>query len=407
MHSSSNRILNLVVDQRFQKCPDGSVWSHTPPTYPFFEQMLQVFDRVRVIARTSMVDYVPERTRRVDGPRVEVFPVPSYTGPFQYMRQRAAVSAAVDRVAQMDGAFLLRIPSQTGFMVASRLEQMNRPYATELLTDPYDFFAMGVSSHSLAYFFRPYFCRRSKDLCARAVAANFVTGSRTRAAHPTPVARWNSSISDVDLPPEAFLEAGCRQAGKRLELINVGFLDLLYKGQDGLIRALGQCARAGLDFGLTFAGDGENRHKLIALAAAQGIADRVRITGPLGGPQEVRDWLAKSDLFVLPSRAEGIPRALLEAMAAGLPAICSNVGAMPDLIEERWVVRPGDDGQLAARILEFAASRSEWAAMGQRNQSVVRSFENAKLLPQRLDFYRAVREACAENSNTKEILNAP
>lgn len=406
MQSSSNGILNLVVDQRFQQCPDGSVWSHTPPAYPFFEQMLQVFDRVRVIARTSVVDHVPSRTRRVDGPRVEVVPVPSYTGPFQYVRQRAAVAAAVDRVAELDGAFLLRIPSQTGFMVANRLEQMGRPYATELLTDPYDFFAMGVSSHGLAYFFRPYFCRKSKELCTRAVAANFVTGSRTRAAHPTPAAQWNSSISDVDLPPEAYLDARVSVPGQRLELINVGFLDLLYKGQDVLIRALGQCAQAGLDFGLTFAGDGENRHKLVALAAAYGIADRVKITGPLGGPQEVREWLAKSDLFVLPSRAEGIPRALLEAMAAGLPAICSNVGAMPDLIEQRWVVRPGDEGQLAARILDFAAAREEWAAIGKRNQDAVREFENAKLLPQRLDFYRAVREACAGHSKAKEILNA-
>jgi phosphatidylinositol alpha-1,6-mannosyltransferase len=406
MPPSKSGTLNLVVDQRFLQSPNGAVWSHSPPAYPFFEQALEVFDRVRLIARTSAISVTPANARRVDGPAVEVMPVPSFVGPFQYLRKRSAVSATLDRIARLDGAFLLRIPSQTAFLIASRLDHLHRPYAVELLTDPHDFFAPGVSAHGLAYLFRPYFCRRSRETCARSVAANFVTGSRTLAAHPTPRALWNGNVSDVDLPAEAFPTLSRRRPDRPLAIVTVGFLDLLYKGQDLLIRSLATCHRQGLDFRLSFVGDGENRPRLLALASSLGIGGRVHITGPLGGPTEVRAHLEQSDLFVLPSRAEGIPRALLEAMAAGLPAICSNVGAMPDLLPSRWVIPASDEAALGAKLMEFAKHRDLWPELGAQNQLAARAFERSILRPQRKAFYEAVHNGCQLWSLPGEIPHA-
>ena len=406
MPASNSKVLNLVVDQRFLQSPDGAVWTHSPPAYPFFEQALEVFDYVRLIARTSQVPAQLESARRVDGPGVELIPIPSYIGPFQYLRRRAAVSASLEHISRLDGAFLFRIPSQTAFLLASRLDELRRPYAVELLTDPHDFFAPGVSPHGLAYLFRPYFCRRSRQLCCNAVAANFVTGARTRAAHPTPRAIWSGNISDVDLPPEAFPVIESKPANQPLSIVTVGFLDLLYKGQDLLIRSLASCRGHNLDFHLTFVGDGENRHRLLALAASLGIGDRVSITGPLGGPSEVRAHLQRSDLFVLPSRAEGIPRALLEAMAAGLPAICSNVGAMPDLLLPEWVIPAGDQAALTGRILQFALRRQHWSAIGARNQETARAYERSVLRPQRKAFYESVRDGCLSQGLPGELPHA-
>lgn len=406
MPANSERILNLVVDQRFQQSPDGRVWSHTPPTYEFLDLALEVFDHVRVIGRTAAVHTPPPNARRVDGPGVELVAIPSYIGPFQYLRQCVNISSVLARIAQLDGAFLLRIPSQTCFLLASRLERLQRTYTVELLTDPYDFFAPGVSPHGLAHLFRPYFCRRSRELCARSIAANYVTGSATRAANPARSAQWSGSISDVDLPVEAFLAPRIRVPGEPIEIISVGFLDLLYKGQDLLIRSLARCREKGLDFRLTFAGDGESRPRLLELAASTGIGDRVHVTGALGGAAQVRSWLERSDLFVLPSRAEGIPRALLEAMAAGLPAICSNAGAMPDLLPARWIVPSGSEDLLTQKLMEFSQVPDLWPELALANQASARSFERSVLRPQRKQFYEAVRDYSIGSTRRQDLLHA-
>ena len=394
------RALNIVVDQRFKTSPDGGVWSHTPPTYDFFEAALASFDELRIIARCSAVAAQPDHAKLVNGPRVHVIPVPGYIGPLQYLQRRADIAKTLAKIARMDGAFLLRIPSQVAFLLAELLEAQGRTYAVELLTDPHDFFAPGVSPSGLAYLFRPYFCRRSRELCSRAITANYITGSATRAANPARAAKWVGSVSDVDLPPESFLTSGIAPPSRPLQIVTVGFLDLLYKGQDLLIRSLAHCGRIGLDFRLSIVGDGQSRQHLMNLARAQGVADRVVITGALGGATQVRSYLERSHLFVLPSRAEGIPRALLEAMAARLPAICSNVGAMPDLLDPQWIVPARSEAALSQKIMEFSRMPERWQAIGFRNQQAASSFERNQLWPKRKEFYEAIRNSSSEATSS-------
>lgn len=405
MPASTGQTLNMVVDQRFLRASDGSVWTHTPPDYSFLRQALEVFSRVRVIARTTDVDQCPKHARRLDGPDVELVAVPSYVGPFQYLRRRSSIASLIPQIAKLDGAFLLRIPSQTAFLVAAQLERNRRRFAVELLTDPHDFFAPGVSSHGLAYLFRPYFCHQSRLLCSKAEAVNFITGSKTRSTHPTPAARWVGGVSDVDLPAEAFLPLRKQRQPGPIRVISVGFLDLLYKGQDLLVRAAANLHRQGIEMELTFAGGGENASFLLNLADALGIQGKVRVTGPLGGAQQVRELLGQSDLFALPSRAEGIPRALLEAMAAGLPALVSEAGAMPDLVESQWVVPAGDEAALTRKLVELCQSSERWFEVGCRNQGVAEAYERSRLLPQRREFYESIRDHCALSTSREFISN--
>jgi glycosyltransferase involved in cell wall biosynthesis len=386
--------LNIAIDQRLYVAPDGEVWTQGNPTYDFLSLALSVFSKVRVIARACS-EFLPAGLRRLEGPGVTAIPLPDFRGPFAYWKQRKPVQAAIRSAALLDGAFLLRIPSQCGFLLAEELERREAPYAVDLLTDPDAFFAPGVSPHGLAAFFRLYFTRRCRHLCARAIAANYITGARTRAAYPAHSAAWVSSISDVELPEAAFLPLNRPSSPRPLRIINVGFLDLLYKGQDLLIGALADCHAAGLDFQLTFAGDGQYRERLLNLAATLGIGDRVHVTGPLAGSAAVREQLAQSDLFILPSRAEGIPRALLEAMAAGLPAITSDAGAMADLISPRWVVPVGSRAALAQKILEFSSVPAEWPQIGAANQQRALAFQSSSLHPQWIRFYQAIQEATA------------
>jgi glycosyltransferase involved in cell wall biosynthesis len=102
--------------------------------------------------------------------------------------------------------------------------------------------------------------------------------------------------------------------------------------------------------GLVAAGTGQLRDALASRAAALGIADAIELAGFVA---DVGALLAASDCMVMPSASEGMPMAILEAMAARVPIVASRVGAIPEMVrhqEEALLVPPGDAAALAAAV---------------------------------------------------------
>jgi len=101
--------------------------------------------------------------------------------------------------------------------------------------------------------------------------------------------------------------------------------------------------------------------------AQQGLQKRVELVGPAVGEAKFR-WLRQADIFVLPSYAEGVPISMLEALAAGLPAIITPVGGIPSVLRDRehaLFVPPGDQGALNTAITELAGDANMRARMGE------------------------------------------
>ena len=98
-------------------------------------------------------------------------------------------------------------------------------------------------------------------------------------------------------------------------------------------------------------GDGPDRSSISAAVADAGLGDRVELLGDRG---DVRNLLARSDIFVLATLSEGMPLALLEAMAEGLPAVASSVGGVPEIVQdgENGLLVPAGDAAALARALQ-------------------------------------------------------
>jgi glycosyltransferase involved in cell wall biosynthesis len=133
---------------------------------------------------------------------------------------------------------------------------------------------------------------------------------------------------------------------------------------------------------LVLAGNGDLegvRRMAAPLNAGQkaGKVDRVRVLSWIDAHERDR-LLAESDVFVLPSYAEGLPMSLLEAMAAGLPSITTGVGGIPDVFThgvEGSIVRPGDRAQLTAAMAQFITDESARLTAGRRAQERARAFD--------------------------------
>lgn len=140
------------------------------------------------------------------------------------------------------------------------------------------------------------------------------------------------------------------------------------KGVDELLAALAAPALEGLAWQATIAGNGEvERYR--ARAEALGLGDRVRFAGWVD-EAGTRALLAEADLFTLPSRNEGLPMAIIEAMAYGLPVVATPVGAITDAVREGetgLLVPPGDAPALAqalARLVGDPGLRRQLGAAG-------------------------------------------
>lgn len=135
------------------------------------------------------------------------------------------------------------------------------------------------------------------------------------------------------------------------QLVSVGRLTPA-KGQVLLVQACAQLRDNGVPFHLTVVGDGPDRPRVEAEIAKFHLHAQVTLTGSLT-QEGVRAALARSDAFVLPSLAEGIPVVLMEAMASYVPCISTPVNGIPELIEHGHtglLATPGDVDSLVTQL---------------------------------------------------------
>jgi glycosyltransferase involved in cell wall biosynthesis len=168
----------------------------------------------------------------------------------------------------------------------------------------------------------------------------------------------------------------------------VGSLAQLYKAPDVLIDAVAVCVRAGVDLRLRIVGDGKHRAELEARASARGLGERVAFCGQLTQGDAVRRELDGADVFVLPSRTDSLPRAMIEAMARALPCVGSTVGGIPELLPPDALVPPGDAGSLARKLREVVADPARMSLMSAANLQKAREYTTEVLRPQRISFYK-------------------
>ncbi len=155
------------------------------------------------------------------------------------------------------------------------------------------------------------------------------------------------------------------------------------KGHEWLVRAARLMAQVRPDVLVAIAGDGPLHGHLQSLAISLGITSNVRF---LGFRRDIPGLLSAADIFVMPSLSEGLPLAILEAMAAGVPVVATAVGGVPELIrpgDTGWLVQPRNEDELARALLEVSADttvRSRVAHAAQRlctEQYALRTTVNA------------------------------
>ncbi|MEW5983886.1 MAG: GT4 family glycosyltransferase PelF [Acidobacteriota bacterium] len=159
--------------------------------------------------------------------------------------------------------------------------------------------------------------------------------------------------------------------------VTIGRLDPI-KDQQTLLRAARLVVDREPQFQLDIVGDGPSRRELEALGRTLELAGHVRF---LGYRQDVGPLLAGPDFFVLSSISEGLPLALLESMAAGLPAVATDVGGNREVVvpgETGYLVPAGSPEALADGMLTMLADAAAIARMGRAARARIESHFNLR-----------------------------
>ncbi|MGC8791760.1 MAG: glycosyltransferase [Bryobacteraceae bacterium] len=201
-------------------------------------------------------------------------------------------------------------------------------------------------------------------LCDHVVAVSRSAAQRLASAPwacPSKLTVILNGAAAPSIPPGVLHAPGDPNA---FRLVTVARLDPI-KDFANLLRAVALAAPALPGLSLWIVGDGPERPRLEKLITELGLRNRVEL---LGERSDVGPWLARSHVFVLSSLSEGVPIALLEAMAVGLPAIVTEVGGMPEVIRccgSGRLVPPSRPDAFAQAILELARDAERRLSLGQ------------------------------------------
>ncbi|MFG1225409.1 glycosyltransferase family 4 protein [Xanthobacter wiegelii] len=173
----------------------------------------------------------------------------------------------------------------------------------------------------------------------------------------------------VPLPEET---VGARAPGAPLQVLFLGLIGPR-KGLFDLLDAIDLLIAQGMEVRIEMGGNGEIERLLARLDASPELKKRARFLGWVT-PEQRREACLKAHVFALPSYAEGMPMAIMEAMAFGLPIISTPVGGIPELVEDGVngrLVSPGNPQGLAEALRQLNDDEALSAEMGRRSRAVI------------------------------------
>lgn len=349
-----------ATEARLHRGADGRAYSDLSQVwYENHVLWLDSFDEVRIVAR---VEAKPRHSGRlVEGEGVTVLPVPSYKGAramvFQFLQTRRLIRRAVTDVDAIYGG---RLPGVIGAITVGAGKRIGAKTFAHVVGDPYDLLKSGVAGWlgaKAAIVAKLLMVHQ----IANADGAIYVSERTLQDRYPVGPGALSLVRSGIVLDGETLAaQAKVPNAGRKTTtIVAVGTHDQMYKGHDLLLRAVARLTADGVNVSLGIVGGGSKHEVLVNLARELRVDPHVHFYGHVETPQQVRAILDGADLFAMPSRTEGVPRALVEAMARGLPCIGSDIGGIPELLPPECLFTSGSVEELTA-LLRKAVSNNEW-----------------------------------------------
>lgn len=401
------KVLVTTHAQMFQT-PDGNVWTNSIYGYSFFKRYLRVFEDVKLVTRMKQIpfDEVGKRIL-VSGPNLEFFNLPFYRGPKQFVKQIFKINSLLAKAIESCDCAILRIPDQVSFQLFKKLKKYKIPTALEVVAHPWDLYAPGAIKSIIRPLVRIVWDYNLKKICQEAIGVSYVTAKYIQIRYPSDIKsshseRFETHYTSADLEDVFFDKPRDKESfvKKTLNFIHVSTISDYSKGHVELLNVFAELKKKDYNFQLTFIGGGTHLNEFITLRNKLGLQSEVEFLGNLSNSKEVADMLKKSDIFIFPSKSEGIPRVLLEAMSSGIPCLATNVGGISELISEEFLVDVNNLCELKEKIIDLYRSPEKLSKESKANfEKVVKCYHPEIITSRRNQFYSKLKQSVRVNDN--------
>lgn len=380
----------FVHSSRFVRTPGGHVFSNSVFPYQHWARYLKHFDELRVVCRMSDRSEVPEKWNLSSGPRV------TFAGTLDdhgkpLMQLQCEAKLKIIRKEMDDCHAVIVRQSDLGWLAAGEAQRRGIPWAVEVVGDAWD--AYWNYGTLLGKLYAPVAWWNSHYWIGRTNFAIYVTQKYLQGKYPC--RGLFCGVSDVQISPVLASIAEQRIArwsadrsglSKALSVGMIGSLVNRYKGLHIALRALRRLKDEGMSFELHVLGDGK-LDDWRQEAEKLGVSDLLHLDGILPSGDPVLRWLDALDIYIQPSLTEGLPRALIEAMSRGLPALGSSCGGIPELLPQECLHGPGDDKMLAAQLRRMVQDKAWRIQQAERNFKVAKNYYMTEIETRRDAFW--------------------
>lgn len=366
--------LLFVHDHKF-RCINGKIYSNGGLSDTVLNRYTGAFGSVTVIARVIKEEETHSRYSLITNNNVKIKSI-----------SELGNNGFLNEVKEAD-YIISRLPSFNGLKVIKIAEKLNKPYLVELVGCPWD----SLWNHSWkGKLVAPAISIKTKKVVKNSPYVLYVTNEFLQKRYPTK--GISIGVSDVSLPKldEKILEKRLlkiKNSNEKIVLGTTAAVNVRYKGQRYVIEALGKLKKGGVkNFEYHLVGGGDTSY-LQSIAEKSDVLDQVKFLGPK--PHiEVFDWLDNIDVYVQPSRQEGLPRALVEAMSRGLPCFGANTGGIPELLESPYIFSNTSRNidEICKILLSF--SKENMQSQAKRNFNEAKKYDESVIEEKRDAFFR-------------------
>lgn len=361
--------------------------------YEVWQRYLKVFDYLVVVARYRETrDFDTSRLKKSSGDNVSFTKVPNFKSMrtlYKYFEARKIIEEEVKKA----DAIIVR-NSTIGDIAVKYAIKYQKPYAYEIVGCPWD--ALWNYGNIQGKILAPFAYFRTKNIAKNSKFTLYVTENFLQKRYPAK--GYSIACSNVFLPiiEEKVLinrieKIKKMNLDKKIKIGMIGALTSKYKGFDLAIKSTKELNNKYNNIELHILGGGD-ASKWKKLAKKEKVSDKVFFDGTLPSGYPVFEWIDNLDIFIQPSKVEGLPRALIEAMSRGCPVVGSKAGGIPELLDERFIHKKGNYKDLTSKIMFLMSNKEIMIEQAKKNFETSKNYSKEVLDEKRTGFWKEFRK---------------
>ena len=354
-----------------------------------WDRYLRHFSSITVLGRGENIEVKKKGLVLSDNNNVNFNLFYSIKGGIDYYRYNKLLNSEIEREIERHDVVLLRLPSEISNVAASICISKNKKYFVEVVGCVWD----SNWNYSLkTKLVAPVNYYKMKKNVYKAQGAIYVTKFFLQNRYPNN--KHTSYASNVNI--ENFSNILLKNRNERVYSKNKEFkiglianLEVKYKGFDVISKVLAQMNDYNIKLYLVGGGRKEYVKKIIDNF---GVGEKVEIIGSLKSGEEIYNFIDSLDLYVHPSKQEGLPRVVIEAMSRACPVLSSSIAGVPELLDERFMHKPGRSKELLEQLKKVINNKILLYSMSEANFKRSKDYTIEKLTRRRDVFLNYVKK---------------